>query len=153
MRLIATLTLLLIGMPGMAAGGKASDLGWLTGSWAGPAGDQVLEEIWNAPREGTIAALVRMSGSSETSMMEMIVINEENDSLTLRIQQFSREYQPRFPTPNALQLIDIGDNTATFKADQPGGLQQIKYVREDETLTITVTLPDGNPFEARLSAR
>ena len=153
MRVIATLLLVLMSAPGLAASGKATDLDWLTGSWAGPVGDQVLEETWNAPREGTIAALVRMSGSAGTSMMEMIVINEESGSLTLRIQQFSREYEPRFPAPNVLKLTAIGENTATFKADQPEGLQQILYVREDDTLTVTVTLPDGNLFKAELNAR
>ncbi len=153
MRLLVALLLALGTTPGLAASGKVSELSWLTGSWAGPVGDQLLEEIWNAPRAGTVAALVRMGGDAGTSMMEMIVINEEHGTLTLRIQQFSPTYEPRFPAPGVLALTALDENTATFKADQPGGLQQIVYVREGDTLTITVTLPDGNLFEADLSAR
>ena len=152
MRWVATICLLWCSHA-LAQAPSVADLDWLTGSWAGPVGDQVLEEVWNDPAGGTIAALVRMGSEKATTMLEMIVINEEDDTLMLRIQQFSRRYEPRFPTPQTMRLSELGANTATFTATGTGGLKGIVYVREDDQLTITVTLPDDNLFIAPLSAR
>ncbi len=156
MRWMASLCLLCCAQA-LADAPRVTDLGWLTGDWAGPVGEQVLEEIWNEPRGGTLAALVRMGSEADTAMMELIVINEEDGTLILRMQQFSSRYESRFPAPQVMALTDMsadmGKNTATFTAASPGGLKRIVYVREGERLTITVTLPDDNLFVAPLIAR
>ena len=62
-------------------------LDWMTGNWAGQLGPNQLEENWIATEGGSIAAMVRMTGSGATSMFEMITIEEVDGSLMLNIQQ------------------------------------------------------------------
>ena len=61
-----------------------ADLAWMTGTWVGQFGDRILEENWTRPDAGCIAAVVRMTGNGATSMVELLVIREENDSLALK---------------------------------------------------------------------
>ncbi|MEC8471920.1 MAG: DUF6265 family protein, partial [Pseudomonadota bacterium] len=61
-------------------------LDWMTGNWAGQLGPNQLEENWIATEGGSIAAMVRMTGSGATSMFEMITIEEVDGSLMLNIQ-------------------------------------------------------------------
>ncbi len=64
-------------------------LAWMSGSWAGPLGDgTILEENWAEPEGGTIAALVRMTADGRNTMVELIVIEEQGDTLMLYVQQW-----------------------------------------------------------------
>ena len=51
-------------------------LSWLTGSWEGPIGENLLEETWLPPRAGNIVALVRSSNESGTNFVEIIIIKK-----------------------------------------------------------------------------
>ena len=53
---------------------SVNSLSWLTGSWQGPIGDNLLEETWLPPRAGTIVALVRSTNDSSTQFVEIVHI-------------------------------------------------------------------------------
>lgn len=129
-------------------------LAWMTGSWAGPVGEAVLEETWNPPKAGTLAAVVRMAGPQGTQFIELIVITEEEDALVLRIQQFNASFEPLFEPAQALRATSQGDRTVTFEAQTTGGLRKLVYTRpSDDEFNIDVTLTEGTQFQPRLKAQ
>ena len=131
---------------------SVSDLAWMTGTWAGPAGPGELEETWTTPKAGAIQAVVRMTGGGKTSMVELIVIEEEEGSLTLRLQQWDPGYKPRTPEPAVMELVELGDNTVAFKAVTEAEIAALRYTRDGDNFTISVENPQGAKFDLPLKA-
>jgi hypothetical protein len=130
------------------------DLSWMTGSWVGPAGPNTLEENWTEPVGASIASLVRMTGDGSTSMVEMIIIEEENDSLVLRIQQWNPGYIPRTPTPQTMELVSIEENRVKFRSTGEAGMATLMYSRPTpETFNIDIETAAGASFQLNLKAR
>lgn len=129
------------------------DLAWMQGAWAGDLGLNRLEERWNAPRGGTLASLVRMTGEGGTSMVELIVIEEEAGSLVLRLQQWDPGFKPRTEGPQVFALESIGKKTVTWKALGSTGLQSLTYSRHGKRkFHVNGTTADGSAFTAKLRA-
>lgn len=145
----ATLALCLATLPVAAAEhhepkATVEDLAWMTGSWAGPLGPNTLEEHWTEPKGGTISALVRMTTADATPTMELIVIEEEGDTLVLRLQQWNPGWQPRTDGPTEFRLVSVGDRTVTWKADGEASITSLTYSRPaDDQFTIDVGTPGG----------
>ena len=87
------------------------------------------KENWTTPRAGSIQALVRMTGDGKTRMVELIVIEEEEGTLRLRLQQWDAGYKPRTPGPQVMKLIDLGENTVAFKSETEGDIAELRYTR------------------------
>ncbi len=136
---------------------KASvdDLSWITGSWAGPIGDgAMLEENWIRPKDGSIAALVRITGDGVTSMVELIVVQPEADSLMLHIQQWDTGFAPRAGGAQKMRLTNLGKNTVSFEAVSEGGLKSLTYSRPTpDSFTVDVETADGTKFQISLKAQ
>ena len=137
---------------------SVADLAWMTGTWAGPVGPGELEENWTVPKAGSIQSLVRMTGGGKTSMVELIVIEEEagedgETTLRLRLFQWDPGMMPRSgPQPAVMKLVDMGDNTVAFEAESEGaGIAKLRYTRDGETFTISVGSPDGNSMDLPLT--
>lgn len=141
-------------MAGSTLQAGVADLAWMTGSWAGPAGpENTLEENWTAPADGSIGALVRMRGAGATSMIELIVIEESDDTLVLYIQQWDPGFTPRPAGPQQMKLVSMDDRTVTFKSVTEGGLNGLTYSRPaDDTFTIDVETADGTKIPLVLKA-
>ncbi len=132
---------------------SVSALGWMTGTWAGPAGSNELEENWTVPKAGSIQALVRMTGGGKTSMVEMIVIEEEDDTLTLRLQQWDPGYKPRTPEPSVMKLVELGENTVAFEAITESEIAKLRYTRDGDNFTISIVNRAGAEIDIPLTAR
>lgn len=125
---------------------SVSALAWMTGTWAGPAGPNELEENWTTPKAGSIQALVRMTGGGKTSMVEMIVIEEEEGTLRLRLQQWDPGFKPRTPAPMVFALEELGENTVAFKAVSEGAtMSTLRYTRDGERFTISIRFGEDAP--------
>ena len=125
----------------------------MTGIWAGPVGAGELEENWTTPKDGAIQAVMRMTGGGKTSMVELIVIEEEDDSLTLRLQQWDSGFKPRTPVPATMKLVDIGDNTVAFEATSEAEIAKLRYTRSGDSFTISIEDAAGATFDLPLTAR
>lgn len=139
---------LLILTAGSAFAGPAAtidDLGWMTGSWAGALGPNTLEENWLTPKDGAIAAMVRMSGNGTTSMYEVIVIEEKDGSLEMSIQQWGPGFTPRSEVAQKMELTEIGDKMVKFTAITEGSMSVLEYRRPTDT-TFTIGTGRGEPF-------
>jgi hypothetical protein len=133
---------------------RAADLAWMTGTWAGPLGDQTLEENWTQPQGGSITSLIRFTGGGETSMIEMIVIEEEGESLVFRVRQWSPGFVPRTAEPQTMFLAEIGERRVRFEATQPGAFQSLTYSRPTaESFNIDVETGTGQGFQIQLRAQ
>ncbi len=108
---------------------KVENLSWLTGSWDGQLGPNVLEENWSLPRSGSIASLVRQTGPEGMGMIEMVFIEEANGTLELHLQQWDSGFSPRSPAAQKMTMANMTENSVTFRAVGEGGLAQLKYSR------------------------
>ena len=148
--LVTTLLLL----PAISMAATVADLAWMTGSWAGPLGEQTLEENWIAPVGGTIASVIRFTGDGATSMIELIVIEEEQGSLVLRVRQWFPGFVPRTPEPQVMALAELGDRRVSFAATGSGDFKTLTYSRPSEdSFNIDVETKDGEKFQVNLHAQ
>ncbi|MCY4014610.1 MAG: DUF6265 family protein [Gammaproteobacteria bacterium] len=136
----------------VASAASIADLAWMTGTYSGPAGPGVLEENWTVPRDGSIQSVVRMTSGGQTSMVELIVIEEEDDTLVLRLQQWDPGMKPRTEGPTVMKLTELGDNTVAFGVVGEGMFNTLRYTRDGDTFTISITNADGSSFDIPLTA-
>ncbi|MBT4162407.1 MAG: hypothetical protein HOC70_17425 [Gammaproteobacteria bacterium] len=135
---------------------KASveDLAWMSGSWVGPAFGQTLEENWIRHKSGTIACLVRLANDESISMVELILVEEEEQSLTLRVQQWGPGYKARMPEPLVMELVELDERRASFKAITEGALKQLTYSRPTpDSFNVDVVDGQGASFTINLKAQ
>lgn len=148
------LLLLLVGTVQAQPDASIEQLDWMTGNWAGMLGPNQLEENWIATEGGSIAAMVRMTGSGATSMFEMITIEEVDGTLVLHIQQFDPGFEPRTPEPQEMILEEITANSVKFRAVTEGGMSSLGYSHPDsESFIIHVGRPDGSTLDLPLQKR
>jgi hypothetical protein len=136
---------LAVSAPTFAQGPAATiaDLAWMTGHYKGNMGNGTLEENWAAPVGGSIASLVRSTSGGATNMIELIVVEEEGDSLTLRLKQWDPGMQPRADGFQVFRLIEIGDKKVAFRNTEEGGLQRLGYSLVGDRFTISVETAGG----------
>ena len=111
-----------------------------------------LEENWAEPKGGSIAALVRGIGDGATNMIELIVVEEQGDSLVLRLKQWNPGMEPRAEGFQVMELIEIGDKKVVFKNIGDVGLQQLGYSLTGDQFTISIATPRG-PLDIPLTRR
>ncbi len=103
---------------------------------------------------GSIAAMVRMTGNGETSMFEVITIEEVDDSLVLHIQQWDAGMVARTDGPQEMELVEITDHSVQFKATSEGGMASLGYSHPDaDTFMIHVENPGRPVFDITLKSR
>jgi hypothetical protein len=138
-----------------AAGPAATvaDLAWMTGTWSGAAGPNSLEENWVVPKDGSMAALVRMTGAQGVGMWEMITVEEKDGSLVLRIQQWNKGFEPRADA-QTMELAEIGPNSVKFDAvDADAATKSLGYSRDGDKFTIHVIGANGSPVNLELQGK
>ena len=148
--LIGSVLVLFFSAPALGQGpsAKVSDLGWMTGHYSNGS----LEENWAMPEGGSIASLVRGTGDGATNMIELIVIEEEGSSLTLRLKQWDPGMKPRAEGFQVMELIEIGNKKVVFKNTGEVGLQQLGYSLNGDQFTISVKTAQG-AFDIPLTRR
>ena len=126
-------------------------LSWLTGSWEGPIGEDLLEETWLPPRAGTIVALVRSSNESGTNFVEIIIIKEINGTLELQLQLFDDSLKPINKKPHSFELTKIENNYISFKGVSAGSHKTLSYQRPEKNVFFIRFQPyEGDFVEIRL---
>ena len=136
-------------------GPSVEDLAWMTGTWSGAMGQGgTLEENWAVPRNGSMAALVRgFSPDGTTNMIELISIEEENDSLVLRLKQWNPGMEPRTEDFQEFKLVESKDRMIQFENAGNASFSQLGYSRPaDDKFGISIELPTGASFDIELDA-
>ena len=156
--LFVLLIAVLLSVTGVAAdnhGPKVADLAWMTGTWSGGMGQGgSLEENWAVPKNGSMAALVRgFSPDGTTNMIELISIEEENDTLMLRLKQWNPGMTPRAEGFQVMKLVESKDRMVRFENIGEGGLAKLGYSRPaDDKFVISIELPNGQTIDIPLEA-
>lgn len=131
--------------------GTVADLAWMTGSWSGSFGEQTLEENWIHPVGGSIACLVRFTGEGGTGMIELIIIEETDDTLVLRVRQWFPGFVPRAAEPQIMALAEIGERRVGFVTAGAGDFQTLAYSRPTPgAFNIDVETKEGEKFQLNL---
>ena len=79
-------------------------------------------------------------------------IEEEDDTLVLRLQQWDPGMKPRTEGPTVMKLTELGDNTVAFGVVGEGMFNTLRYTRDGDTFTISITNADGSSFDIPLTA-
>ena len=129
-----------------------SNLTWMTGNWAGDIGGPTLEENWTEAKAGSIASLVRITSPQGTAMVEIVNIQEMDDTLVLHIQQWDPGFVARADAQK-MALESIGHQSVSFTAASPGGLKKLGYsLTEDGQFLVQVTTAEDQEMTLPLSA-
>lgn len=117
----------------LTAPASAGDLDFLTGHWRSDPGRQVTEEIWTDGNGGLFLGVNRTLVEGEARAFEFLRIayNEEGEG----------EYcaQPDGGEATCFRLVETGDSHAVFENDAHDFPQRIRYARDGDTLTATIS--------------
>ena len=72
--------------------GTLDDVAWIVGSWAGEAFGGTFEETWNPASLGTMVGMFKVMGDGEISFYELMLLAEEEGSLSLKVKHFSADF-------------------------------------------------------------
>lgn len=99
------------------------DFAWLEGSWmTSERPGQIREEIWSAPRGGTIVGTGRTVRGDRTTFIEYLAIEQAEDGIHYRVLMGHRN-----PQPASFALIDAGDGFAVFEDPENDMPRKITY--------------------------
>lgn len=133
---------------------RVAELAWMAGSWTGAYGDSTLEETWIPPAGGTIACLVRLTGNGATGMVELLLIEDAEDSIVFRVRQFLPGLVPRSPEAQVMQLAEIGDRRVGFTATGDAIFRRLTYSRPAaDRFVIDAETPAGDKLQLNLRPR
>jgi hypothetical protein len=96
-----------------------------------------------------------MTGSEGTQMIELIVIEEEEGTLVLRLQQWDAGFKSRSDGPATMKLMSLEKNKVMFqRVGDEGTLETLGYSRPaDDQFRIHVKTVQGAEFEIPLVAK
>jgi hypothetical protein len=98
-------------------------LGWLAGCWEGTLSNgATYEEMWLAPRGGSLLGLARMSRGDVTMSYEFIRIVDDHGTLAYFVQPGGRP-------PTRFAATHVSDGTVTFENPEHDFPQRILYRR------------------------
>lgn len=121
-------------------------LAWLNGAWAGVMEGEPVEETWSPPVGDSLIGMFRWQGDGKTRLYEMLVINAQDETATLKLRHFDSTF-----TPWKTELEGIATLTATENVEnhvtftnktEIGGLASCDYLRTGDELAITVSFKD-----------
>src|SRR4051794_23855409 len=64
------------------------EMAWYAGAWHGTGLGGDNDEIWSAPKNGTMAGMYRLVKANHPVFYELLTIVQEHASLTLRLKHF-----------------------------------------------------------------
>jgi hypothetical protein len=104
-----------------ATAGPADRLAWLAGCWEGTLqSGAAYEEMWLAPRAGTLLGLARMTGGGRTLSFEFVRITDDEGTLVYSAQPSGRP-------PTDFRAIELESDRVTFENAGHDFPQRILY--------------------------
>ena len=143
--MLLSLALVLVAAPAFAQGppAKITDLSWMTGHYKGAFGTGTLQENWSNPAGGSIAGLIRIMEGDATNVIELIVVEEEGDSLTLRLKQWQAGMKPLADGFVVMELAEVGDRKVVFRNAGDGEIERLGYSLDGDQFTISLRTVQG----------
>ena len=79
---------------GAVSSPNLSDFSWLEGRWRGDWGPRVAEQIWTAPKAGTMVGDFRLIENDKVLVIEFFTLLERNDGINFYFRHFTPELVP-----------------------------------------------------------
>jgi hypothetical protein len=114
--------------------GSLSQMEWLAGYWVGPGLGGHCEEVWLPATDNSMIGAFRYLREGKIVFTEYLVIEEHNQTLTLRVKHFSRDlsaWEEKEQWAN-FKLIRIEGQTAWFNG--------LVLHHEGDSLTISLAI-------------
>lgn len=134
-----------------AAGSASADLtqlAWLAGHWTRQDGARWSEEHWLPPRDGLMLGVNRAGNGSGKTSFEFLRIAPDTDGTPVYWAS------PGGASAVSFRLESAEGTQASFVNPEHDYPQRIRYVRDGDRLTATISLLDGSQgmrFEWRLA--
>lgn len=139
--LAMSLAFFVSGAAGKQDAPSLADLAWLAGDWRSETEARFAQEVWLAPRGGSLPGVFRLFNDGELVVHEYILIHEEPDDVVLRFKHFDADYRA-WETDSALafRLVEARPGFALFENLAPSerAPDMLRYELADETLTVSV---------------
>jgi len=132
----AALALLLMGQAAPPA--RVADLAWINGRWLASEGGRWTEEIWSGPRGGTLMGFSWSGEGTSIDEYEYIRIQPGEDDEIIYLAQ------PNGGAGIGFYLVRAEGTSATFENPAHDFPQRIRYARDGDTLTATISAIDGS---------
>lgn len=134
--------------------GQVSDLAWMAGYWTGPFGEETLEEHWMHPSGDTVIGTVRITNDGVTRMMEFILIEQVEDTLLFRVNQWLPGMTSLHQEPQIMTLKAIGDRSIAFESAGGFIFKTLAYSRPaDDRFLIDAEFATGERLQLDLVPR
>ena len=89
---------------------------WLAGVWEGDGPEGQVEQIWSAPRAGTMLGLFRLTHENRPQFFELMCISEDAGGLSMRMKHFHPDLRGWEERDQVMEvpLLELGEQEAFF---------------------------------------
>jgi len=136
--LAITAALVLLPWPAFAQAAGVQRLAWLQGCWRIDAGNRIVEELWTAPRGGTLLGSSRTVRDGKTVEHEFVIVREAADG------RIAYEVSPSGRPPTVFTSISLDDGAVVFENLQHDFPQRVAYQRQGSDLLAWIEGPAKN---------
>ena len=138
MRALLAVPLGLLLMAQSPAPARIGDLAWMAGRWEGASGERWLEESWSTPRAGMMIGFARHGVGDALREFEFVRLQPGEDG----VLTYFAQPQGRPAVPFRLERLE--GTEAVFENPDHDYPQRIRYRRDGDTLTATISRLDGS---------
>lgn len=89
-------------------------LAWMEGGWGDYRNGNHMEEFWSGPAAGTMVGMFRWIKGDDLRFYELIVLEEFEDGVVMRIKHFNRGFEPWEQEHVLLHVVDLQERRAVF---------------------------------------
>lgn len=114
------------------------DLGWMSGRWESVSGPRWTEESWSEPRAGIMLGHSRSGRGEAVREFEFLRLQAGEDGVV------TYWGAPGGRPGVGFRLVSASGTEALFENPQHDFPQRIRYVREGDALTATISRIDGS---------
>lgn len=122
----------------LMAQAPVDELAWMGGEWAVEENGRWTEESWTAPRGGIMLGHSRSGRGDAVREFEFLRLQAGEDGVPVYYAQ------PGGRPPVAFRLVAHDGGSATFENPAHDFPQRIRYVREGDAMTATISALDGS---------
>ncbi|MBX3061119.1 MAG: hypothetical protein KF770_32065 [Anaerolineae bacterium] len=127
-----------------------ADLSWLTGSWKGHRGDDVVEEHWSGLGGGTLMGMFRWQKGEQVWFYELMVIEQAEAHVYLRLKHFYPGLKGWEEKDQATEflLVQLQNREAIFlQTNKPNAPWIIYRLEGDDKLVTYFEREEDTPAE------
>jgi Domain of unknown function (DUF6265) len=118
--------------PEAASSPNLSDFSWLEGRWRGDWGPRVAEQIWTAPKAGTMVGDFRLIENDKVLVIEFFTLLEKNGGINFYFRHFTPELVPwEKSDATLLKLTAVEAKKIDFENPANGKPKRVVFTRID----------------------